>query len=690
VWILAVIILVGAGLRLYSIHDQLLLDDEWHKLELTCRTPLSELLTNYYPGSNSIPINVYIRILFVTVGWSEFGLVLPSVACGLLLLCLIPRLAGRMGGPSTTVFAAALAAASPLLIYYSRICRSYGPYMLLSCLLAHAAYMWVTDGRRRYGYLTAIWGALLVYVHQLGVLATFPTFAAVCISRLVHQSSEKSQLRWPAPPWKDILLAGYMHSLLLCLLIGPAILNSLGSLSNYYSDGDRFGATTLLGTGQLMAGSESLMFAFAWWGLCLFGLIGLIRCSRFSGLLVILGLAAHVVFLYAHGAPELSTPIVLVRYTTAMIPLFLVCAGKGLADLMEAFIHRFGRPALQPAGLLVLVIVIAVGPVPHSYTASRNFTNHAQFQETARVDLTRMYSSPMRLLSVVTLDDVPDFYRELKDAPDDTAIVEFPFMLGHSFQTSAFYQTVHGKRVFGGYVWRPSWMRNVPNLIVIRSFHTAGNVLSRLPPEANRWRNLVNLENLAPAVENGARYLVIHIRPVSEAVGAESLTPLEIIPELDHHFLADTAIRCRQVYGAPVFRDSRIVVFDLTRSAVSPRLADWNRAAERHTALKTARVHGVEAGMTALREIATRSETDAPGRLLMGQALLDQKDHAGAKAQFELAIDDAIREWNLLIRQPDAPPSSREERLRLDYVAFMASRSLADLNAETKLAGTDE
>ena len=94
--------------------------------------------------------------------------------------------------------------------------------------------------------------------------------------------------------------------------------------------------------------------------------------------------------------------------------------------------------------------------------------------------------------------------------------------------------------------------------------------------------------------------------------------------------------------------------------------------------------------MTALREIATRSETDAPGRLLMGQALLDQKDHAGAKAQFELAIDDAIREWNLLIRQPDAPPSSREERLRLDYVAFMASRSLADLNAETKLAGTDE
>src|SRR5258706_10100898 len=119
-------LVAGLGLRWYLLADQVFSDDEWHGLYYVIGKSPGWLLTHFsIPGATCIPLNFYTWVLGATTGWSELLLRLPSLACGVLCVAAGPLLARKIIGDRRAVLLGFLLAISPVLIFYSRICRPY-------------------------------------------------------------------------------------------------------------------------------------------------------------------------------------------------------------------------------------------------------------------------------------------------------------------------------------------------------------------------------------------------------------------------------------------------------------------------------------------------------------------------------------------------------------------------------------
>ena len=118
---------------------------------------------------------------------------------------------------------------------------------------------------------------------------------------------------------------------------------------------------------------------------------------------------------------------------------------------------------------------------------------------------------------------VPDFYRRIAAAPDDVRVLELPFgirdgtsSVGDFTARSQFYQTVHGKRLIGGYLSRVSSRRvrdtrRDPMLDAL-IWLSEGREL-----DASRWRSLVET---GPAFVERAKvgFVVIDRRRTTRAI----------------------------------------------------------------------------------------------------------------------------------------------------------------------------
>ena len=182
VFALAAAVLVGLWLRCYLLADQVFIDDEWHGLYYVIGKSPFWLLTHFsIPGATCIPLNVYTWLVGATVGWSELALRLPCLVCGVLLVAAGPLLARQVIGSRRAVWLGCLLAISPLLIFYSRICRPYSPVALLAFLALLFAERWMQSGGRRPAILFVVAGVLAVYFHLFAVV----TVAAPLLTVLV-------------------------------------------------------------------------------------------------------------------------------------------------------------------------------------------------------------------------------------------------------------------------------------------------------------------------------------------------------------------------------------------------------------------------------------------------------------------------------------------------------------------------
>ena len=130
---LALAFLSGLWLRWHLLADQVFSDDEWHGLYYVIGKSPMWLLTHFsIPGATCIPLNFYTWVLGATVGWSELLLRLPSLVCGLLCVLVCPLLARKLIGTQCAIWLGFLLAVSPLLVFYSRICRPYSAVALLA------------------------------------------------------------------------------------------------------------------------------------------------------------------------------------------------------------------------------------------------------------------------------------------------------------------------------------------------------------------------------------------------------------------------------------------------------------------------------------------------------------------------------------------------------------------------------
>ena len=258
-----------------------------------------------------------------------------SVVCGVLTVALIYRLGLRAyGDVPTALWAAALAAVSPMLVVYSREARMYAWLVLVTCL-AWDALLNLRDGptSRRLAWYAA-WLAALGYSHPLGLLM----IAALCAASLVvRPAAGRSRGRWLAP----YAAAG--------LALAPWIPRYLDH--DPESTVGRLPIQFLLGTPIGFLGGNFLALAlFA--GVIAFGL-SRSRDRRTACACLVLWLAVPPVLLYAYS--RLSHPIFgPARYTLFVAPAYLLLLARGLTRM----------PLLPRIGVASLAFGLAASALP--------------------------------------------------------------------------------------------------------------------------------------------------------------------------------------------------------------------------------------------------------------------------------------------------------------------------------------
>ena len=171
-WACAAIALVAAGLRFYRLGQHSFWYDEVVTMRLARSASAGELINRLFDiDATRAPLHpILLQIWLRLFGTSEFAARSFSVLCGTATVVLIYQIGRAAFDARTGLWAAWLAALSPLLIVYSREARMYAWLVLVTCLcwrlllaLRHSFTM-----AKAAAYVVCL--AALVYSHPLGLL----------------------------------------------------------------------------------------------------------------------------------------------------------------------------------------------------------------------------------------------------------------------------------------------------------------------------------------------------------------------------------------------------------------------------------------------------------------------------------------------------------------------------------------
>ena len=134
IWALAALTAVGAALRFSTLHVQSFWLDEAVTHGLVTRS-LSSMLSAIPHSESTPPLYYVVAWVWARLfGAGESGLRSFSAVCGTATIVILALIARRLGGTRAGLVAAALAAANPLLIWYSQEARAYALLVALCAL----------------------------------------------------------------------------------------------------------------------------------------------------------------------------------------------------------------------------------------------------------------------------------------------------------------------------------------------------------------------------------------------------------------------------------------------------------------------------------------------------------------------------------------------------------------------------
>jgi uncharacterized membrane protein len=167
-WLLAGILLLAAGLRLYGLDANGIWLDEaltWEQVIQPAGAMLEQLGTDVHPPLYFLLLNTLTSIF----GTSEFLLRLPSALFGLLSVALVFPVARELCGRQAALYATLIAALSLFWIYYAQEARMYSQAASLALL---SVYCFLRICRRNATLLDSITYVLattaLLYTHVFG------------------------------------------------------------------------------------------------------------------------------------------------------------------------------------------------------------------------------------------------------------------------------------------------------------------------------------------------------------------------------------------------------------------------------------------------------------------------------------------------------------------------------------------
>jgi Dolichyl-phosphate-mannose-protein mannosyltransferase len=554
--------LLGLFLRLYLLPDQVFSDDEWHGLYFVIGKSPGWLLTHFsIPGATCIPLNFYTWALGASIGWSETMLRLPSIICGLLCVLIGPLLARNIIGPRRAAWLTLLLAISPLLIFYSRICRPYSAVVFLDFVAILFAARWMQSGDRRSAALFVVAGTMAVYFHLFAVV----TLAAPLLVALVYQLrawlSKTPHIALAGPPLRHWLIAVTVMGVLSSILLLPALIHSLhGTLFSVALTGT-LRLESLPQALMLIAGTGQPVMALLFWAAFIAGAVDQCRRNPRFGWMLLSLYPLYALALIISRPNSAQAAIVLVRYSIPLVPVSLLLVACGIQATLESIAARIMlRPGLQALIAFAWVAALAlVGPLPQCYVAPNNFTSHGVYQHRyGLIDWSHSFYSDFtpagsRLNTVIRAGEVSPFYEMLADHPDGRPIVEYPMLIGDHFNPLYYYQHFHRRPVIVGYTTDVELLGGLaPGNIYGNTY--VDEVLSLIKDQSRvRFRNMISMDDLAAMRARGVQSIVLHKR--FEAQLSEVAAPPPDLGRLYHEYQGKL--------GAPAYEDANVVVFRL-------------------------------------------------------------------------------------------------------------------------------
>jgi hypothetical protein len=513
--LLAAATLLAAWLRMDGLREQVLGGDELHAVRVMVEEPYAAIPGLVLPLADyPVPLVLLGKLLSEALPLDEWLLRLPVLLCGIALPAALYLGSRRWLTPAGAALLAAVAAAHPLLVFYGRFLRPYGPCLLLAFGALVALQDWHATRRRGRLALAVACGALACWLHVLSGLVVGLLFLGACVREL--------RARAGAP--RGALLATAACGALALLLNAPAL---PGLHAKFLGDGDMRGVLTtaaLVRNASVLSGWPSPWPIAALLPLSALGARALAR--RGDGSLWLLAVPALGVplltLLVKPSLIEFSTG--LARYALALLPLLLLLAVAGLQSLAGGA----GRWLLPGVALALATTWALAGPWSRLTGTPHAFAHHNVFQTLDFVHDPHWNGQPL---------PVPEVYRwpglrgPLLEAPAPEGFADNPL---------PWWQHVHGLPV--------------RVLVEADSFRASPRLA---------LRNVAVLRGAATDF-GGARFVVLH-RDVPRELAERLRLPVTRRAQGVHGpaVVARLEAGLRAACGAPVFVDRDALLFEV-------------------------------------------------------------------------------------------------------------------------------
>jgi len=526
----------AAWLRFRGVATQVLVHDELHLVYAIVNLPLGEIARTWvFEGADySVPLGLLFRALTDHgVRLSELDLRMPMLLSGVALVALAPWAVRAQIGTRAAVVFAWLLATAPLLVYYSRLVRSYMPLVLVGSAAVWAALRWAERRQLRFAVAYVGCAAAAIYLH----LVAAPFVLAPALLWIDDWLASRSRERIT----RDLLVLLAL-ALLVAALLAPAHASIAWVVAARREQPQDLGAG-LAGALSQLAGRPPALFAALFWLLLARGIWVGWRDQRRLHVALLVVAAAQVGAVVVLSPQQLDEAPVFARYCLLVVPIALLWVALGLAAPWT-----IGPRWLRAAGPVAFAAAFVFGTLGQGILVRGgwrlpSFGNASFFVPRDETPLARA-------------EDLPAFYRELGASRPPGVLLEVPWHHLLFTRMLADHQRVHGQEIVVSY-------------------------LSSYPVYDERLRlRTVVAPDSAAFLRSRARHLVIHLDPEAEERRLDEHGELSFRtgkPEKIERALAQHANWARSVcqrlsaqWGPPSYLDDSLCVFDLADARSSP------------------------------------------------------------------------------------------------------------------------
>jgi hypothetical protein len=531
---IAIALLLGTWWRLRNVGGALLFGDELHTLR-DISGGYGDVLSQFSATGSGMALPLLQRISIDLFGAGHWSIRAPAWLAGLGLLYLTLPWARRiLGSQRAAVYALALVAGHPLLIFYSHFGRAYSLVALLSLLLLERL-MAVVDGRASarasLPWLTAL-TALLPWVHPTALGFVLPAYAGALLALQLDRERPAAQR---SRAIEGVFVALGLGGLTCALLHLPAA-GSMRAFLEAKTTDDYYGSFGVGDVAALLFGGRTIAVAMV---LGFFGSATLLvrqwGARSLPLLLACLGPAVTIGMLRPYGDAYAYARYVL----PGVVPAFMVI-GWGLEWVMEQSPVYVRRPVVRATALGVALLGLHVLSGSFSPLVARDGP-HA--------------NTYLGMLPLAAFDrewpEAPPFYRTLRQraesSPAPLRIVEMPAL------------TTRTRHLY-------------------RSHYRVHRVDTSLAPTTGEWPRIphgpyVSLHGSEWTTRADADYLVVHLDIAREVKDYWRFVYEDTVPQLAWPGLP-ALLQRHERYGGALLPADPTLISQLERELGEPSYRD--------------------------------------------------------------------------------------------------------------------